>query len=220
MFRGEEAKKILEAISVLGEDATPKQIAEHTEIPIKTVYTVLFRLKKTTSEEVKNEVKTSEESRAGVPSFAQDMVFFTKKEYASELADVVKVVKDKSNTKHIPIFRGKSGLVTDEKWLRKWLDEHSLSLEDVFERWESFPKEGSVEKLNSIEELFNLAGDKVLLDVEPQFQNKLGKQIILLRGGEKQNAGIREMYPGELALILKSNGLRFRDVFTRWRVWR
>ena len=152
--------------------------------------------------------------------FAQDMVFFTKKEYASELADVVKVVKDKSDTKHIPIFRGKSSLVTDGKWLKRWLNEYSLSLEDVFERWEPFPKEGSVEELNSIEELFNLAGDRVLLDVEPQFQPKLGKQIILLRGGEKQNAGIREMYPGELALVLKSNGVKFRDVFTRWRVWK
>jgi hypothetical protein len=152
--------------------------------------------------------------------FQQDVVLFTKKEYIHELADVVKVVKDKSNTKHIPIFRGKSSLVTDEKWLKKWLDEHSLRLEDVFERWEPFPKEGSVENLNSIEELFNLAGDKVLLDVKPQFQAKLGgKQIILLKGGEKQNGSIREMYPGELALVLRSNRLRFKDVFTKWRAW-
>ena len=150
--------------------------------------------------------------------FTQDMVFFTKKEYASELADVVKVAKDKSNTKHIPIFRGKSSLVADERWLRKWLNEHSLSLEDVFERWEPFPKEGSVENLNSIEELFNLAGDKVLLDVKPQFQAKFGgKQIILSKGGGKHDESVRVVYPGELALILKSNGVRFRDVFTRWR---
>jgi hypothetical protein len=149
--------------------------------------------------------------------FQQDTVLFVKKEYVYELADVVLVVKDKSNTKHIPVFRGKSSLVTDEKWLRRWLNEHSLSLEDVFERWEPFPKEGSVENLNSVEELFNLAGDRVLLDVNPQFQAKFGKQVILLKGGEKQRPGIREMYPGELALILKSNGLRFRDVFTRWR---
>lgn len=152
--------------------------------------------------------------------FTQDMVLFTKKEYASELADVVLVIKDRSNTKHIPVFRGKDSIVTDEKWLRKWLDEYSLGLEDVFERWEPFPKEGSVENLDSIEELFNLAGDRVLLDVEPQFQGKLGKQIILLKGGEKQNGSIREMYPGELALVLKSNSVRFRDVFTRWRWWK
>jgi len=150
--------------------------------------------------------------------FTQDMVLFTKKEYASELADVVLVVKDKSNTRHIPVFHGKDSLITDEKWLRKWLDEYSLSLEDVSERWETFPKEGSVESLNNIEELFNLAGDKILLDVASQFQPKLGcKQIILLREGEKQNGSIREMYPGELALILKSNGVKFRDVFTKWR---
>jgi len=151
--------------------------------------------------------------------FTQDMVLFTKKEYASELADVVLVVKDKSNTRHIPVFHGKDILVTDEKWLRKWLDEYYLSLEDVFEMWETFPKEGSVESLNSIEELFDLAGDRVLLDVEPQFQHKLGKQIILSRGGGKQDGNIRVVYPGELALILKSNGVRFRDVFTKWRVW-
>ena len=150
--------------------------------------------------------------------FQQDVMLFTKKEYIHELADVVKVVKDKSNTKHIPVFRGKSSLVTDEKWLKKWLDEHSLRLEDVFERWEPFPKEGSVENLGSMEELFNLAGDRVLLDIAPQFQNKLGgKQIILLRGGGKQDGNIRVVYPRELALILKSNGVRFRDVFTRWR---
>jgi len=153
--------------------------------------------------------------------FEHDTVLFPKKEYVPELADVVKVVKNKSNTKHIPVYRGKSSLVTDEKWLRKWLNEHSLRLEDVFERWEPFPKEGSVENLDSIEDLFNLAGDRIILDVAPQFQAKLGgKQIILLKGGEKQNAGIREMYPGELALVLKSNGVKFRDVFTRWRVWK
>ena len=152
--------------------------------------------------------------------FTQDMVFFTKKEYASELADVVKVVKDKSSTKHIPIYRGKSSLVTDEKWLRRWLDKHSLCLEDVFEKWEPFPKEGSVDELDSMEELFNLAGDRILLDVAPQFQVKLGgKQIILSRRGGKQDGDVRVVYPGELALILKSNGVRFRDVFTRWRVW-
>jgi len=152
--------------------------------------------------------------------FEHDMVLFTKKEYVPELADVVKVVKDKSNTRHIPVFRGKSSLVTDEKWLQRWLDEHSLRLEDVFEKWEPFPKEGSVENLDSIEDLFNLAGDRILLDVAPQFQAKLGgKQIILLKGGEKQNAGIREMYPGELALILKGDGVKLKDVFTRWRVW-
>jgi hypothetical protein len=151
--------------------------------------------------------------------FQQDVVLFTKKEYVHELADVVKVVKDKSNTKHIPIFRGKSSLVTDERWLKRWLNEHSLRLEDVFERWEPFPKEGSVENLNSIEELFDLAGDKVLLDIKPQFQAKFGgKQIILSRGGGKQGRE-RVVYPGELALILKSNGVRFRDVFTRWRAW-
>ena len=161
------------------------------------------------------------QNKGKVNMFQQDMVLFTKKEYIPELADVVKVVKDKSNTKHIPIFRGKSSLVTDEKWLRRWLDEHSLRLEDVFERWEPFPKEGTVGNLNSIEELFNLAGDRVLLDVNPQFQAKFGgKQIILLKGGEKQKSGIREMYPGELALVLKSNGLKLKDVFTRWRVWR
>jgi hypothetical protein len=152
--------------------------------------------------------------------FQQDVVLFTKKEYVHELADVVKVVKDKSNTKHIPVFRGKSSLVTDEKWLKRWLNEHSFRLEDVFERWEPFPKEGSVENLDSIEELFNLAGDKVLLDIKPQFQAKFGgKQIILSRGGGKHDEGIRVVYPGELALILKSNGVRFRDVFTRWRAW-
>ena len=152
--------------------------------------------------------------------FDHDTVLFPKKEYVPELADVVKVVKDKSNTKHIPVFRGKSSLVADEKWLRMWLDEHSLRLEDVFEKWEPFPKEGSVENLDSIEDLFNLAGDRILLDVAPQFQAKLGgKQIILLKGGEKQNAGIREMYPGELALILKGDGVKLKDVFTRWRVW-
>jgi hypothetical protein len=152
--------------------------------------------------------------------FQKDTVLFTKQEYISELADVVLVVKDRTRPKHIPIFRGKSSLVTDGRWLRKWLNEHSLSLEDVFERWESFPKEGSVENLDSIEELFNLAGDKVLLDIAPQFQSKLGgKQIILSRGGGKQDGDIRVVYPGELALILKSNGVRFRDVFTRWRAW-
>jgi len=158
------------------------------------------------------------QNKEKVNMFRQNMVLFTKKEYIPELADVVKVVKDKSNTKHIPIFRGKSSLVTDERWLKRWLDEHSLRLEDVFERWEPFPKEGSVEELNSMEELFNLAGDKVLLDVKPQFQSKFGgKQIILSRGGGKQDGDVRVVYPGELALILKSNGVRFRDVFTRWR---
>jgi hypothetical protein len=152
--------------------------------------------------------------------FTQDMVLFTKKEYASELADVVLVIKDRSNTKHIPVFSGRDSIVTNEKWLRKWLDEYSLSLEDVFEKWEPFPKEGSVENLSSIEELFNLAGDKVLLDIKPQFQAKFGgKQIILSRGGGKHDEGIRVVYPGELALILKNNGVKFRDVFTRWRVW-
>jgi len=152
--------------------------------------------------------------------FEHDTVLFTRKEYVPELADVVKVVKDRSNTKHIPIFRGKSSLVTDEKWLQRWLDEHSLRLEDVFEKWEPFPKEGSVEELNSMEEVFNLAGDKVLLDIKPQFQAKFGgKQIILSRGGGKHDESIRVVYPGELALILKSNNLEFRDVFTRWRVW-
>ena len=160
------------------------------------------------------------QNRGKINMFRQDTVLFTKKEYIHELADVVKVVKDKSNTKHIPIFSGKSSLVTDEKWLKRWLDKHSLRLEDVFERWEPFPKEGSVENLSSIEELFNLAGDKVLLDIKPQFQSKFGgKQIVLSKGGGKQNGDIRVVYPGELALILKSNGVRFRDVFTRWRVW-
>jgi hypothetical protein len=155
-----------------------------------------------------------------VNMFQQDVVLFTKKEYVHELADVVKVVKDKSNTKHIPVFRGKSSLVTDEKWLKRWLNEHSLSLEDVFERWEPFPKEGSVENLDSMEELFDLAGDKVLLDIAPQFQHKFGgRQIILSRGGGKYDGNIRVVYPGELALILKSNGVRFRDVFTKWRAW-
>jgi len=152
--------------------------------------------------------------------FEHDTVLFTKKEYIPELADVVKVVKDKSNTKHIPIFCGKSSLVTDERWLKRWLDEHSLRLEDVFERWEPFPREGSVEELNSMEDVFNLAGDKVLLDIKPQFQAKFGgKQIILSRGGGKHDESIRVVYPGELALILKSNNLEFKDVFTRWRVW-
>jgi len=161
------------------------------------------------------------QNKEKVNMFQQDIVLFTKKEYIHELADVVKVVKDKSNTKHIPIFRGKSSLVTDERWLKRWLDEHSLRLEDVFERWEPFPREGTMGNLDSIEELFNLAGDRVLLDVNPQFQAKFGcKQIILLKGGEKQKSGIREMYPGELALVLKNNGLKLKDVFTRWRVWR
>ena len=152
--------------------------------------------------------------------FEHDTVLFPKKEYVPELADVVKVVKDKSSTKHIPVHRGKSSLVTDERWLKRWLDKHSLCLEDVFERWEPFPKEGSVEELDSIEDLFNLAGDRILLDVAPQFQVKLGgKQIILSRRGGKQDGDVRVVYPGELALILKSNGVRFRDVFTRWRVW-
>jgi len=152
--------------------------------------------------------------------FEHDTVLFTKKEYVPELADIVEVVKDRSNTRHIPIYRGRSSLITDERWLRTWLSEHSLSVEDVFERWEPFPKEGSVEELNSIEELFNLAGDKVLLDVKPQFQSRFGsKQIILSRGGGKHDENIRVVYPGELALILKSSGVRFRDVFTRWRIW-
>jgi hypothetical protein len=152
--------------------------------------------------------------------FKQDVVLFTKREYVHELADIVEVVKDRSNTKHIPVFRGKSSLITDERWLQRWLDEHSLRLEDVFERWEPFPKEGSVENLDSIEELFNLAGDRVLLDIKPQFQAKFGeRQIVLSRGGGKQNESVRVVYPGELALILKSNGVRFKDVFTRWRVW-
>jgi len=151
--------------------------------------------------------------------FEQDTVLFTKKEYIPELADVVEVVKDRSNTRHIPVFRGRSSLITDEKWLQEWLDEHSLCLEDVFEKWEPFPKEGSVENLGSIEELFNLAGDRVLLDIRPQFQSKFGsRQIILSRGGGKHDENIRVVYPGELALILKSNGLKFRDVFTKWRV--
>jgi hypothetical protein len=158
------------------------------------------------------------QSKGKINMFRQDTVLFTKKEYVHELADVVLVVRDKSNTKHVPIFRGRSSLVTDERWLRRWLSEHSLGLEDVFERWEPFPKEGSVENLDTIEDLFNLAGDRVLLDVNPQFQAKLGgKQVILLKGGEKQNKGMRELYPGELALILKGNGVRFRDAFTRWR---
>jgi len=156
-----------------------------------------------------------------VNMFQQDMVLFTKKEYIHELADIVIVVKDKSSTKHIPVFREKSSIVTDERWLQKWLNEHSLGLEDVFEKWDSFPREGSVEKLNSMEELFNLAGDKVLLDIKPQFQSKFGgKQIILSRGGGKHDESIRVVYPGELALILKSNNLEFKDVFTRWRVWK
>jgi hypothetical protein len=158
------------------------------------------------------------QDKVEVNMFQKDTVLFTKQEYVSELADVVLIVKDKSNTRHIPVFRGKSSLVTDEKWLQKWLNEHSLSIEDVFERWESFPKEGSVENLSSMEELFNLAGDRILLDVAPQFQTKLGsKQIILSRGGGKHDESVRVVYPGELALILKSNGVRFRDVFTRWR---
>jgi len=163
------------------------------------------------------------QSREEVNMFQQDMVLFTKKEYVHELADVVKVVKDKSDTRHIPIYRGRSSLITDERWLRRWLDEHSFGIEDVFERWEPFPGEGSVEELNSMEELFNLAGDRVVLDVKPQFQSKFGgKQIVLSRGGGKQeqDGKIRVVYPGELALILKSNGVRFRDVFTRWRVQR
>jgi hypothetical protein len=148
----------------------------------------------------------------------KDTVLFTKQEYAPELADVVLVLKDRSGRKHIPVFHGKSSIVTDERWLREWLNEHSLSIEDVFEKWESFPKEGTVENLNSLDELFGLAGDRVLLDVAPQFQAKLGdKQIVLLKGCEKQSGSIREMYSGELALILKSNGVKFRDVFTKWR---
>ena len=150
--------------------------------------------------------------------FQKDTVLFVKQEYISELADVVLVIKDRTRPKHIPIFRGKSSLVTDGRWLRKWLNEHSLSLGDVFERWESFPKEGTVENLNSMEELFDLAGDRVLLDVKPQFQSKFGsKQIVLSRGGGKHDEGIRVVYPGELALILKSNGVKFKDMFTRWR---
>jgi len=63
MFRGEKSKKVLEAIYVLGDDATPREIAMYTGINHNTVRTVLRRLKNKARGKAKRKVHFMDEIR-------------------------------------------------------------------------------------------------------------------------------------------------------------